>query len=372
MAGGNNHNGAEALIPGLVRVGRRLEPLVLPQNGGIERVNVAVTYHCNSKCVMCNIWKIDYSDGVLRSREVTLEEYRRVFSDRTHFGGLKEVGITGGEPFLRRDLDQVVRLFLELFPGLSLGISSNSFKSDLAVAVVGRMLEGHDLKAHGQRFGVSLSIDGVGEVHDRIRGVPGAYGKVLETLRGLKENFPDIGLNISFTLIESNWEQVWPLFEVSRELGVGFSFRFAQTSGSYYQNDEMQFAWPDEILDQVQAQIDRIRAEGGALDGYFYGHMVDYQRDPRELNRCYSGRNSFYLDPFGEVYPCILLTKPYGNIKQRPFGEIWKGPEARATRNWIWEQHCHCWTQCEFETTRRRSWPALFESVQEKARRLVG
>ena len=346
----------------------RLKDLVFPQAGGIERVNVAVTYHCNSRCVMCNIWKEDYSDGVLASRLVTLDEYRTLFSDPQYFSQLREVGITGGEPFLRPDMDEIVRFFLKTFPGLSMGITTNAFTTKLITDAVGRILDGHDLAAHGQSLGISLSIDGVGEVHDEIRGVPGAYDRVLETLESLKKNFPQLHYGLSLTLLDSNYEQVWPVYQVAKERGVALSFRFAQTSGSFYLNDEMAFQWTEDILQNVESQVERIHAESDQLDNFFYNNMVNYQAQPRELMPCYSGRHSFFLDPYGEVFPCILVEKSFGNVKQQPFHEIWGSDDADAARNWIWDTHCHCWTQCEAEVTQRRSW----QVARAGARRRLG
>src|SRR5207249_11174898 len=98
-------------------------------------------------------------------------------------------------------------------------------------------------------------------------------------------------------------------------------------------------------------------------DTYFYSRMTDYQRAPRRIFECFSGTHSFFLDPWGNVYPCITLSTSLGNLRQQAFDDLWFAAPAGAVRTDIAEERCHCWTECEAlpslqRVLRRRHAPA--------------
>ena len=141
--------------------------------GRVELPNMCtfiVTWRCNLRCFMCDVWKkTDHDD-------MSVDEIRHVFKQIPHLDSLR---ITGGEPFLRRDLTDITRAILEETNPTVLHVTTAGVMTE-------RTLE--YAKAVGSpRLHLKLSIDAVGARHDEIRGYRGLYDKSLRTLRGLVE-----------------------------------------------------------------------------------------------------------------------------------------------------------------------------------------
>src|SRR3989338_8860698 len=106
---------------------------------------IAITYICNSRCIMCNIWQIKDLP------QLAVEEYLKLPAS------LRDINISGCEPFLRPDMVQAIRNIVKACPKARLIISTNGFSTDL---IVSRMKEILKIKPD---VGVSVSIDGVGD-----------------------------------------------------------------------------------------------------------------------------------------------------------------------------------------------------------------
>lgn len=342
---------------------KRMQRLLQPEASGIERFVHAVTYQCNSRCTMCNIWKIDYRDGVLRSQELTVADLERIFSDRELFMHVADIGLTGGEPMLHPQIVEITRFYLQRFPHARISLNTNALQPEKCVHNLKQMLEG---EADPTRLRISFSLDGIGSVHDTIRGIPGNYEKVLKNLNLVRDAINGIELAFTMTVLPANYDQIQKVWELATREGVGFSFSFPQTSGSFYHNEEQQFQFSEEMLAAVERQVVHIQAHASSFSNFYYDGMVGYQRDPHEIVRCYAGRSSFFMDPTGNIYSCILLDKPFGNVKEKAFREVWESDQADEVRRWIWNTHCNCWG-CESEVSFRRSWKVAVHGLKQKA-----
>ena len=143
-------------------------PQRLPMN-----LTLSLTNRCNSRCKTCNIYNRN-------SDEMDLQEWKRVFRSfgETPFW----TTISGGEPFLRSDLcDLVCSLYDECHPSI-INIPTNGLLRDRIPAVVGQIAD----HCKGSQIIINLSLDDIGENHDAIRGVPGNYKKCVETFTALK------------------------------------------------------------------------------------------------------------------------------------------------------------------------------------------
>ncbi len=130
---------------------------------------VAVTYRCDSRCNMCNIWKLP------PGKQMPPDTYSFVPDT------LNDVNITGGEPFLRDDIVGLVRTIYEKAGKPRIVISTNGYQNRRIACAAPELMK------IGRKVGIAVSLDGIGDVHDRIRGVEGGFKKVLETLTQLKK-----------------------------------------------------------------------------------------------------------------------------------------------------------------------------------------
>ncbi|MCG6536593.1 MAG: radical SAM protein, partial [Syntrophales bacterium LBB04] len=174
---------------------------------------LAITYRCNSRCSMCHTWKYQGD----KEREIRA-------TDLASLPPLVRLNITGGEPFLRDDLSDI--LGLATAKAQRVVISTNGFLTKKTLEVMARH----------QGVGIRISMDGVGAVHDKIRGVPNAYERALATLRGLKEmGIKDLG--IAVTVSDENAGDLTSLYRLAKRNGVELATAIVHNAYYFHKTD---------------------------------------------------------------------------------------------------------------------------------------
>ena len=319
-----------------------------PDPSRILWLTLGVTYRCNGQCPMCSIWKRYREHPELGLQELQVEEYRR-FLQSPFMDHVQGISLTGGEPFLRDDLALIAEAVTELHPAAILSIASNGLLPDRIDRVTGEIVK---RAPHG--LSISLSLDGGREMHNRSRGVAAAYDRLMETVHRLQQYDVTIGFN--FTITPENWRDLEEAFRVSDSLGVPLLVNFAHESPHYYGNPNLP-QMPEDHLDEIQVQLQNIaekRQRGESLtqrilDPYpfFLQGCTRHQRMKCQLVPCHSGTHSLYLDPHGTIYPCIMLDRSLGNIREMDFSDLWTSAKACEVRRSIAAGDCHCWVACE-------------------------
>jgi polysaccharide pyruvyl transferase WcaK-like protein/MoaA/NifB/PqqE/SkfB family radical SAM enzyme len=172
---------------------------------------------CNCRCQMCNIWqqKFDY--------QITPSELEKALSNPL-FSEVKSVGVNGGEPTLRKDLSHLVDVLFRKLPKLS-GISliTNSLNSS---QVIERITElGQVIKSHKGHLDVMVSLDGVGEVHDKVRGRKGNFENSVKVIEFIKNNELVSSYRLGCTVIKENIYGVDELLEFALSKDIYIKYR---------------------------------------------------------------------------------------------------------------------------------------------------
>ncbi|MDP8224075.1 MAG: radical SAM protein [Candidatus Lernaella stagnicola] len=311
---------------------------------GPRQAIVAVTYRCNARCSMCDIWRKDHIDEVEPSLYYHLPT------------SLREINLTGGEPFLRNDLDTIVAVMLERAPRARIIISSNGLLVDRITRLAPRLRE---LSPH---LGVRISIDGDRETHDRVRGVEGAYDKAWASLAALRKGgVRDLG--IGFTMVNGNEDQMLPLYDRAAGEGLQFTSTVVHSSPIFFgeQNDVA----PDR--DKAAAAYEQLRRRQLASlrpKDWFRAAFTAGLRDmiegrPRPI-MCEGGTAFFFLDPYGMVYPC--------HVKDWPMGHLEEGYDRLLARNddvleRVRSCRENCWMTCTVAPMMRRDLTAVAARV---------
>ena len=321
----------------------------------VVRVQFAVTWRCQLKCSMCNIWQKP------KTREITTDEIRRIFDGHEFLDSLRIVDITGGEPFLREDLPEIVEYFANCFSKADILITTNAYSTGLTEKLGKRILD----TIPADRIEFSISIDGNERTHDAIRGRQGSFKNALESTQILKK----LGakkITISTTITPQNAEQLPFIYELAQKIGATFATaRFAQNS-FYYGNERTTNgnAWTSEKLKVAEVSIQKLlqmrrSREGKSLgllrDAYFMKEAVRFQKNPVRTRPCYSGTHSFFIDPEANVYPCVMLPKRIGNALESGLDELWFSERADEIRRFIAAGHCACHTECETFSSMQRN-----------------
>ena len=309
----------------------------LPMN-----LTFSVSYRCNSTCQTCNVWR-------KRVRDLTLDEYERIFCNL----GKSPYWLTfsGGEPFLRPDLVDIVLASVRYCsPGI-INIPTNGLLTDRVVKGVERLVH----QAPRTQIVINLSLDGIGVRHDAIRGVPGNYARLLETYAGLRRiKSPNLTLGLHTVISRFNVDDFVPLLQHVREHLRPDSF-ITEVAEERVELDTVGLGITPssekygQIVKHLAADIDRETATGvagiaQAFRRHYYQIAHRTLLEQRQVLPCYAGVASAHIAPDGDVWTCCTRAEPIGNLRQVGYdlGQVWGSRRAARLRGSIRRGECHC------------------------------
>ena len=192
------------MTPRVLLTAMHVEAILQTMPHGPTHATIAVTARCNSRCAMCDIWKRKAPPEAEPSLYFRLPE------------SLQNINLTGGEPYLRQDLPQIVLAVRERLPKARVVISTNGLAFDDITAATAEILR---IQPH---VGIRISLDGRPDTHDALRGVKSAHYNALRTLAALKhEGVADLGL--AYTMCRGNESELLYVYELAREHGIEFT-----------------------------------------------------------------------------------------------------------------------------------------------------
>jgi 12,18-didecarboxysiroheme deacetylase len=286
-----------------------------------------VTKACNLRCIHCYA----SADNKPAENELTTEEGFRLLEDLAQFG-CPVVLFSGGEPLVRPDIFDLIAYAVRL--GLRAVLSTNGTLIDHVLA--------KELKKLGLSY-VGISLDGIGEVHDRFRGVKGCFEKVIQAVENCQREGLKVGLR--FTINKFNAEEIPKVFDFVEEMKIPrICFYHLVYAGrgtklmEYDLSHEETRKWVDYIIDRTKELHDKgHKVEVLTVDNHADGPYL-YLRMKREGNPraeevyqlllmnggnnsgvgigCVSWDGEVHADQFWRHYS-------FGNVRKRPFSEIW-------------------------------------------------
>lgn len=284
---------------------------------------VIVTYRCNARCTMCSRYKAPSKPD----EELSLETIKKL--PPMYF-----TNITGGEPFIRQDLKDIVR---ELYKKSDrIVISTNGFFTDRII----------DLCKEFPNIGIRISIEGLEQTNNEIRGLPDGFNRGYSTLKKLVEmKHPDVGFGM--TVQDKNAKDLVPLYKKSEELGMEFataslhnSFYFVEARNIIHDRPMVAKNFEDLINELLNSKSPKkwFRA-------YFNHGLINYIYGQNRLLPCDMAFDTFFIDPYGDVMPCngTKDKEVMGNLNTQSWDELWNSEQAEKVRNKV--RHCNrnCW-----------------------------
>lgn len=288
---------------------------------------IIVTYRCPMRCSMCNIW--NYPTG--KAQEITPEEIKRL-------PNVKFINITGGEPFVREDLNEIVKICFTKAPRVV--ISTSGWYEE-------RIIE---LAEKFPRIGIRISMEGLSEKNDELRGKKGGFDKGLRTLLTLKDmKIKDIGFGC--TVSNNNSADMLALYRLSNALGMEFATAAFHNSYYFHKYDN-RITNKDEVCGNFEKLVNLQLKEHHPKSwfrAYFNMGLINYIEGNKRLLPCEAGLVNFFVEPCGDIYPCNGLEETYwmekmGNIRETPdFQNIWHSEQARKVREMVHKCPKNCW-----------------------------
>jgi len=312
-----------------------------------------VTSYCNLKCEHCFYWK----ELNVKRDELKLEEIEKIAKSMDDLIFLR---LTGGEPMLRKDLPEIVKIFYDNNNLRNVGISTAGFFTQKILKDATKILElCPDLELE-----VCISIDDVERFHDLNRGIQNTYKNAVETIKGLreiKEKHKRVRINIGLCVTKDNQDRLDTIFEQALvPLGVD-TIQVNIIRGNPKDPGLMEID-----LQKYQDLLKRTRAynsKQGHHGLYISSNVKDklmssiivktIQERKFQGIYCNAGNKIGVLYSGGDIYPCeILEDKKIGNLRDNnyDFRALWNSPKAQEVRNFIHDTKCFCTHEC-FMTT---------------------
>lgn len=306
-------------------------------------VVVSVSFRCNSKCRTCDVWRKPNDD-------MTVAEWDKVFASlgRTPF----YITFTGGEPFLRKDLDEMVISAYRHCRPTVITIPTNGLLTERIAERVDRICR----ECPSSQIGINLSLDGIGEEHDDIRGVPGNWEKSMQTwarLKELQKSRPNLVLTVHTVVSRFNQHRF-------REIYEGLQFLEPDSYITEVAEERVELdtvGWgitPDPeayapIVDFLSEQA-RARPVRGiarftqAFRAQYYQLAKRVLYDRTQVIACYAGWASAHIAPNGDIWSCCIRAEPVGNLRETGYdlAPIWFGERMAKLRKSIYDKECAC------------------------------
>ncbi len=321
------------------------------QNCPTEAI-VSVTLNCNARCIMCNIWQNKMVN------EVRPEFYHKLPTT------LKEINITGGEPFLRKDLPEIVNVMRETCPHARLLINSNGY----LISQIKKLMP--EILRVDPHIAIRISLDGFGDLHTKIRRLPQFFEKSMESLLFLK-NLGIKDLGVSYTLMDQNKKDLLKLFNFCEENSFEFSLTVATDSPIYFGTGKISLRPKvDKTLKSIFQTLTLAQYKSNNpknwVRAWFNQKLLNFiETNTRYLN-CGAADDFFYMDSFGRIYVCHLKPWLLGGLDKNTFDQIYRSPLAHKFRRAA--KSCNdCWMVCSARSSiKKKAFHVIKEVILNK------
>ena len=315
---------------------------------------------CNMKCEHCFYWT-----SLNQRDDMTKEE---IFELSRSLGKLENLNLSGGEPFLRKEFAEICRQFIQHNGVRQIYVPTNGFFTERTVAAVNGVLEEKELDL----FVVEISLDGMPEFHDNFRVAKHSFQKAMETYEALVEiqkRDPRLRIHSISTATNVNIAEIKRLTTYLYERCPQMDHHNLAIIRGDRKNPDL--AAP--LLKEYSELYTYIRRLWAPREADRYGAIVEPMlqwakvqtlKQKRQVVPCKAGRLSVVVYANGDVSLCEI-HKPIGNLRQKPFQEIWGSDEARRLRASISNKECYC-------TTEVFLWPSIVFQPVSLVQAMVG
>ena len=268
-----------------------------------------ITNRCNSKCVMCNVWKEK------EKKDLTAIELKEILNSRL-MENIMQFNISGGEPFLNKDLKDLIDILIHDTNVKKISIITNGLSNNI-VPTMKELIGKHGLRM----FRVKVSLDGTREIYKSIRGVDG-YDTVKQNINNLLAL--NIDVSIGFVSMQKNEGE---LIKLQKEFKCDI---IAHPLDSYYGNTttyEKSFKRPK---------------NNNIFFRIYYLFMYKTIKRKKRIHCCHAGRYSVVIDQDLNVYSCIKKRFSFGNLKDDNFDNLWK-LNIEEVEQLVKNFNCYCY-----------------------------
>jgi len=324
------------------------------------KISLFLTYCCNQRCRTCFIWKKYIEYPKLRDKELTKDEWGKFF--RNLGNDLHWLLISGGEPFMREDLTDIIESINSKNLSI-LSMNTNGFLSEKIFNDIQKILK---ILPQKTKFFLTVSLNGFEKTHNLVTGI-NSYDRAENTyalLKTLETKMKIFNLERELTVSKYNLKEFKAMIDDLNRKRIPFTLTFAQESEFYEnvdkkamlsQNDRIALA---NILREIKIPMYK---KEDLIKRMFKRLAIRSFEKPGQPIPCYSSWSSVRIDPYGNVYPCIILNDIIGNLKDNDLDlkKTLMNSNIKSIQKKIKNNGCSCWTPCEAYQTIIQNFPFI-------------
>ncbi|MDP2922194.1 MAG: radical SAM protein [Candidatus Omnitrophota bacterium] len=314
-----------------------------------EIISFLITNRCVCHCRHCFNWFETNPQGAIgnsKKLDLTADEIRRIF---LNLGPIEYIYLAGGEPFIRKDLYEILKNIYESSRPETINISTNGQIVDNTIATIDNFLKEHP-QVH---LIIKVSIDGITEDHDKIRDTPGAFTRAITTyqsLMQLKDKYKKLKVGINTVFSSFNQDKIFDIYEYFSNLKPRPDCMAQLLVRDEPRDQECKRGlkldiykkWTElYVCDMVKGKFEHdIKVKIGTIMMYDYIYKIITQN--KWQITCYAGISGGFIDNEGMVGACEQ-TVPFGNLREYnyDFKKIWNSDQANKIRERIFNR-CFC------------------------------
>jgi MoaA/NifB/PqqE/SkfB family radical SAM enzyme len=293
---------------------------------------IRLTENCNSRCITCNAWKHRSTN------ELTIEEFCNIF-DQLRALGASKISFSGGETLLRPDATAIIR-----------EAKSKGFE-EIIVKTNGLLLEERspELVKCGITY-LMVSLDGMHDIDNSIRGVPFHFEKAVAGIRALNKLKEKKNVNLKIviltTLLGLNAVDIPRLIELCNELKASWNMNLLDCNMDLFKNIDVQKLLKFSNQEMIDSFFDSLREKQQKYPSvaHFCSHELDYAKDflkgDAKNGPCINGYQGIGIGPHGEVYSNCLALPPVGNVRENPLSQIIASDHYRKRLTRMYRRQC--------------------------------
>jgi len=330
-----------------------------------------ITRRCNANCPFCFFLRSDEGQPG-HDTELTLDEIRKISST---LGDLLWLAFSGGEIYLRDDLPEISRIFYENNKPAIMLFPTNGLLPARIREMTGQILR----DCPKSTIAVKLSLDGLNETHDKLRKTPGSFLKTMETyhlLKGLLAEYPNFELGVNTVFCADNQDEMDLIIDFVSKMDNIKTHTISLVRGNLAEEGFKKID-RDKYQHAIKRLEQNLKTKESAKTYRFRGARIKAAQDilqrglisrtndeQKRLIPCYAGALNVVLEETGEVFPCEILRRRLGNVRDYGYDmqKLLHSDRAKAVLNSIRDSQCFCTHECYFMTNilfNPRMYPAL-------------
>ena len=336
-----------------------------------------ITNRCNARCSFCFI---DFDNPETFKGELSLDEIDKLTKNLGK--SLLNVNFTGGEPFARKDITDIAKLYIKNSTIQSIYITTNASLPERIINYTKEITKTDN--SVEQSF--QISIDDLPERHNKVRKIKNLFDNCIDTYKELKNlNEKNVNAVVNITVSEENCDDMENIFNyLTKECGVdSLKACIVRDEGVYKTPSNKQkkiFNAYDWLTKKINSEIKNntiVNYNKNSIQGKIhqkkdiisYDMVKEMYLKPKFISTCHAGGLFGVITADGKVYPCeILEDKLMGNLRDHEMNlmKIWKENSSKEIKKFIKDTKCNCTYECALSYNILGNWryqPSLFSSL---------